>query len=339
MSLVIIAIDVASGDFGLKSAIPACVSVLVKKKDLFLKLVGQEEAIKAELAKFSVDSSRFEIVNATEVVKMTDKPSFALRNKKDSSMRVAINLVRDGKAMAAVSAGNTGALMSTAHFVLRTIEGVDRPAIVALFPTENGKNSVRVLDLGANTSATPQMLEQFALMGSILAKKASSIANPRVGLLNIGSEDIKGNETVKEAAVLFEKNEKINYVGFVEGDKMFSDVADVVVCDGFSGNVMLKGIEGTFKFVRKILKQAFLQNWFTKILALCFKPYLKKSFSVCDPRKYNGAIFIGLNGIVVKSHGNADAVSFENAILEAYSEAKGDLSSEIKKAIELSLEK
>jgi glycerol-3-phosphate acyltransferase PlsX len=254
-----------------------------------------------------------------------------LRRKKDSSMRVAINLVKDGAAAACVSAGNTGALMATAKFVLKMLPGIDRPAIVAEIPTRDG--SMHMLDLGANTQATPEHLFQYAVMGSIIAADINRLDNPRVALLNIGAEDIKGHETVKEAAALLNAS-ALNYVGFIEGNDLMSGKTDVVVTDGFTGNVALKTMEGTVAVCKYHLRAAFGRNWLTRLQALVAAPVLKHLGAQMDSRKYNGATLAGLNGIVIKSHGSADAFAFQHAIDTAIVEVRNQLPQQIGKLLE-----
>ncbi len=249
---------------------------------------------------------------------MDESPAQALRAKKDSSMRVAINLVKQGEADACVSAGNTGALMATARFVLKTLPGIDRPAICTTLPTVHGHT--RMLDLGANVDSKAEHLLQFAVMGSVLAT-VNGIDQPRVGLLNIGEEDIKGNEQVKEAVRLLAASD-LHYIGFVEGDGIFLDEVDVVVCDGFVGNVALKSSEGVAKLIRHYMTQEFKRNPLTRLAGLVALPVLRALGRKIDPRRYNGASLLGLQGIVVKSHGGADALAFANAIQVAMLEAE-----------------
>jgi glycerol-3-phosphate acyltransferase PlsX len=266
---------------------------------------------------------------------MDESPAVALRTKKDSSMRVAINLVKQGEASACVSAGNTGALMATARFVLKTLAGIERPAIISALPTMKGHTYV--LDLGANVDSSAAHLVQFAVMGSVLAETIENIEQPSVALLNIGSEEIKGNERVKEAARLLSETD-LNYQGFVEGDGLYAGEADVVVCDGFVGNVALKSSEGVVHMIRHYLRQSFKRNIFTKIAGLIASPVLKHFRNELDPRAYNGANFIGLQGIVIKSHGGADQFAFENAINIAVIEARNNVTEKISKRIEDLLE-
>jgi glycerol-3-phosphate acyltransferase PlsX len=260
-----------------------------------------------------------EIVDATEVVGMDESPAHALRTKKDSSMRVAINLVRDGAAGACVSAGNTGALMATARFVLRTLAGIDRPAIVTALPRARGH--VHVLDLGANVNTPPEMLLQFGVMGSILVKHLENKEAPSVGLLNIGVEDVKGNDMIRRAAELF-RNSNLNYAGYVEGNAIFSGTVDVIVCDGFSGNVALKTSEGLAQMLTSILREEYTRTPLARLAGLVSTSMLRSFRYRIDHRRYNGATLIGLRGTVVKSHGSADSIAFENAIGVAVAEMR-----------------
>jgi len=307
-----IAIDTMSGDNGLEAVVPAAISFLKEHDDTILTLVGDESRLKAELEQHKQSSSdRLIIQHASQIVTMDETPAQALRGKKDSSMRVAINLVKEGEADAAVSAGNTGALMATGRFVLRMLPGIDRPAICTAIPASKGHTYM--LDLGANIDSTSEHLYQFAVMGSELARAIDDNEKPRVGLLNIGSEDIKGNEQVKAAHEAL-KDGDFNYIGFVEGDDIFHGDVDVIVCDGFVGNVALKTTEGLAKMLSHELKAGYMKSIFTKIAALISYPVLKAFRNRFDHRRYNGASFLGLKGIVIKSHGGADSVAFANAI-------------------------
>jgi len=280
---------------------------------LKLVLVGNEPVIVRALGS-AKDSSRLTIRHSTQEVDMHESPSKALRLKKDSSMRVAIDMVRSGEADACVSAGNTGALMAIAKFVLKTIPGVDRPAIMAMVPALKGHT--HVLDLGANVDCSAENLRQFAIMGYELVKAVEDIPNPSVGLLNIGSEDIKGNEQVKQAGKLI-ADSHVNFIGYVEGNDMYTGDVDIVVTDGFVGNVALKTSEGVAKMISQSIRDAFSRNMFTKISGLIARPALKALRHRIDPRQYNGASLVGLRGIVVKSHGNADRIAFARAIAVA----------------------
>lgn len=337
-SQVTISLDCMGGDFGVSIVVPAALDALSKYKHLSLILVGDEELIKEELGdKAEKFSSRIDIQHATQVVASDEAPSLALRGKKDSSMRVAINLVKEGKAQASVSAGNTGALMATARFVLKTLPGIDRPAICSALPNSNNPTGfTHVLDLGANVDSSAESLLEFAFMGDALAEAVFDLERPSIGLLNIGEEEIKGNERVKEASRLLAAS-NLNYVGYVEGDGIFLGSVDVVVCDGFIGNVMLKTTEGAAKMITSFLKEEYTANLFSKFAALVSLPVLKNFKKRVDPREYNGASFLGLQGIVVKSHGSADAYSFCNAIHVAMLEVEKDVPALISKKLESQL--
>jgi len=320
------------GDHGPNVVVPAALSVLKEVKDLKLILVGDYDGLTEELKSQGADvGPRLQLKHASQQVEMDELPSVALRGKKDSSMRVAINLVREGEASACVSAGNTGALMATSRFVLKTLPGIDRPAIISALPTTNGHT--HMLDLGANVDSSADVLFQFAVMGSVLVQAVDGTKKPRVGLLNIGEEEIKGNERVKEAARLLAKS-NINYVGYVEGNDIFKGAVDVVVCDGFVGNVALKTTEGVASMISHFMKENFSRNLFTKFAAIIAMPVLKALKSRIDPRCYNGASFVGLNGIVIKSHGGADAFAFANAIKEAIREVEKSVPEKINLQLE-----
>ncbi len=320
-----------SGDLGAATAVQAALSALRKYPDINIALVGDEAKLNPLLKGASLE--RLTVHHASEVVTMEESAAVAMRSKKDSSMRVAINLVKDGIADACVSSGNTGALMGTAKFVLKTLPGVDRPAIVTAIPNIHGH--VHMLDLGANVDCTPEQLYQFAVMGSALASAVDddTLASPRVGLLNIGSEDIKGNEQVKAADALLQQA-NINYIGFVEGDEIYLGEVDVIVTDGFVGNVSLKTSEGVAKLITGFMRDEFTRSPFSKLMALCAKPVLSRLKRRIDPRRYNGASLLGLRGLVIKSHGSADAVALENAISVARLEAQKDLVALINSATE-----
>ena len=321
--LITIALDAMGGDHGVSVTVPAALQALQDQPELRLVLVGPRAAIEAELQQHrAIESARLAIHHASELVGMDEPPVQALRSKKDSSMRVAINLVQEGKAQAAVSAGNTGALMATACFVLKTLPGIDRPAIITTLPTT--RDHVHVLDLGANVDCTPEQLVQFSVMGSILVSAVEGKPRPRVGLLNIGAEDIKGNEIVKKANELL-RTGPLNYCGFVEGDEIYTGDMDVIVCDGFVGNVMLKTSEGLARMITHYMKQEFRRNLLTRLLALMAMPVLSAFKKRVDPRRYNGATLIGLTGTVIKSHGGADKLAFQHAILEALAEVKNNV--------------
>lgn len=329
------------GDHGPSVTVPAALKVLAKYPQVKLLLVG-DQAVLQTLVEKALQSKKYsannlEIVHASEQVAMDEPPSQALRLKKDSSMRVAINLVKDGVAGACVSAGNTGALMVISRFVLKTIPGIDRPAIISKFPTSKIHKNVRMLDLGANVDSSPEDVYRFAIMGSVVASAVDNIDNPKVCLLNIGKEEIKGNEQVKQTAVLLSQSKLINYAGFVEGDGIYSGDVDVVVCDGFVGNVALKTTEGVVVFVAKLIRTAFMRNIFTKLVGLIVKPILKPFVKRIDPTRYNGAMFIGLNGTVIKSHGIANKKAFANAIQEAIVGVEKNIPERIRHEVELLL--
>ncbi len=315
-----VAIDAMGGDYGLGVTVPAALEALKTDPDLHVVLVGLSDAIELELKSHQVSShERLRVHHASQVVLMDEQPQSALKNKKNSSMRVAIDLVSRGEASACVSAGNTGALMATARFVLKTLPGIDRPAIAGVFPSQKGE--IFILDLGANADCTAQQLLQFAIMGSMLVSCIKSINKPTVGLLNIGSEDIKGNEVVKQAGELLRQSH-LNFHGNIEGDDIFKGTTDVVVCDGFVGNVALKASEGLVHMIGRFLSQEFKRNWCTRLMALISMPVLKALKKRMDPRHYNGASFLGLRGVVVKSHGGADRLAFLNAIRTAVNESR-----------------
>lgn len=325
MTEITIAIDAMGGDHGPPVTVPAALHILSENTGLRLILVGDTEIIRKQLqTSGAVESDNLQIRHASQVVAMDELPSSALRYKKDSSMRIALELVRDGQAQACVSAGNTGALMATAHFVIKTLPGIDRPALMTQLPTIKAKR-VRVLDLGANVDSKPEHLLQFAIMGTVITRALENIPRPTLGLLNIGSEEIKGNELVKQTAKLLQDNPTINYTGYIEGDAVYQGIADIVVCDGFVGNVALKASEGLAKLIAHYMKESFQQNIITKLMGLISKPVIKTLWRRIDPGRYNGASFIGLQGIVIKSHGSADIMAYVNAINEAIHEVKKDV--------------
>jgi glycerol-3-phosphate acyltransferase PlsX len=315
-----------SGDLGTEVVVRAASATLDKYTSIELKIVGDQVELQDLVTQIIGEDSRIQIVHASEVVQMSEPPVDVLRKKKDSSMRVAINLVKDGSADACVSSGNTGALMATAKFVLKTLPGIDRPAFITELPAKGG--SLHMLDLGANTQASADQLFQYAMMGSIVSSDIAGIDRPRIALLNIGEEDIKGNDTIREAAALL-KESTLNYVGFIEGNDLFSGMADVVVTDGFTGNVALKTIEGAVGLVHHFLRRAFTRNWFSKLQAILASAVLKSLAEEMDSRNYNGATLVGLNGIVVKSHGGADSVAFQHAIDTAIVEVRKQLPQQI----------
>ncbi|ROH85371.1 phosphate acyltransferase PlsX [Pseudomethylobacillus aquaticus] len=328
-----VAIDAMGGDHGPHVTVPAALDALKRDDNINIVLVGLTEAIEAELKAHKAKvGPRLRIHHASEVVTMDESPQSAMKNKKDSSMRVAINLVKSGEANACVSAGNTGALMATARFVLKTLPGIDRPAIAATLPTQHGV--VYMLDLGANADCTPEHLLQFAIMGAMLVSCVEHKERPSVGLLNIGSEDIKGNEVVKQAGELLRASH-LNFYGNVEGNDIYKGTTDLIVCDGFVGNVALKTSEGLAQMMSRFLTQEFKRNWFTKLMALCAMPVLKAFKRRVDPRRYNGASFLGLRGIVVKSHGGADRIAFDNAIQSAVAESRSGVLRRITEQLEI----
>ncbi|HHH47487.1 MAG TPA: phosphate acyltransferase PlsX [Gammaproteobacteria bacterium] len=327
-----IALDAMGGDVGPAVVVPAALQMLKELPRLTLVLVGDEGVLQEELnAHDTKADSRLRLHHASQKVEMDDKPSLALRGKKDSSMRVAINLVKSGEAQACVSAGNTGALMATARFVLKTLPGIDRPAICSALPTMSGM--IHMLDLGANVDTSAENLLEFAVMGSVLTSAVANLETPTIGLLNIGEEEVKGNERVKEAARLL-ADSRLNYIGFVEGDDIYKGCVDVVVCDGFVGNVALKTSEGVAKMISNAMKEEFSRNLLTRLAALLALPVLNALRRRIDPRRYNGASLLGLQGIVVKSHGSADVLAFTYAIREAVKEVEKNVPQRISKQLE-----
>ncbi len=322
-----LAVDCMGGDHGPSVVVPAVFQFLRQDRDCSVILVGREEDLQPFLAQADPAlAGRWSVLHASEVVDMHDPVATALRNKKDSSMRVAVNLVKDGRANAAVSAGNTGALMAVSRFVLKTLPGIDRPAIASTLPTMRGHTYV--LDLGANVDCAPEHLLQFGIMGAMLASALEHDERPSVGLLNIGEEEIKGNEVVKRAGELL-KASGLNFIGNVEGDDIYKGTADVVVCDGFVGNVALKTSEGLARMVSTFLRQEFSRNLLTKFAGLIALPVLNAFKSRLDPRRYNGASLLGLKGVVVKSHGSADVFAYRHALEQAAEAARQNLPEKI----------
>jgi glycerol-3-phosphate acyltransferase PlsX len=319
-----IAVDVMSGDHGAAVAVPAALDVLAASPDLRLIIVGRGEIVRPLVAR--ADPGRCRVVEASEVVGMDEKPQEAVRRKKDSSMRVAINLVEQGAAAACVSAGNTGALLATSRFVLGMVPGIDRPAIVSAVPAAHGHTVM--LDLGANPDCSADHLVQFAVMGSVIASDLHGVDQPRVGLLNIGEEDIKGTEALKAAHRLLGAA-PINYVGFVEGNVIFTGAVDVVVTDGFTGNVALKTMEGLARFIGSVMREEFTAGPARKFGALAAAPALRGIKARLDPGAYNGASMVGLAGVVIKSHGSADRHAFASAVRVAVTEARNGVPAQI----------
>ncbi|MEY2336083.1 phosphate acyltransferase PlsX [Acidithiobacillus ferrianus] len=327
-----IAVDAMSGDFGPSMVVLAIRDLVKDHPDVIFRVVGDADALRQELSRARLQNSTQVIVHhASQVVAMDETPSQALRGKRDSSMHIAIGLLREGHADAVVSAGNTGALMALGKVFLRTIPGIDRPAIAAFLPTTTGR--FLALDMGANVDCHPEHLFQFAVMGSILAEQVMGVTKPRVGLLNIGSEEIKGNEQVKEAALLLRASH-LNFIGNVEGSDIYRGVADVVVCDGFVGNVALKTSEGLAAMIRRELRASYTHGWYGRVAYLVNRPILQRLRRRLDSRQYNGATLLGLNGIVIKSHGNADRFAFACALEVAITEAKHRLTLHIAEVIQ-----
>ncbi len=327
--MITLSVDAMGGDHGLDSTIPASIKVVESEPDVRIILVGDAEQIRARLRDKLVPG-RLEVHATSQVVTMDDTPSFALRKKKDSSMRVAINLVKDGESNACISSGNTGALMATARFVLKTIPGIERPAICGSLPKLNGRT--HMLDLGANIDSPPEILLQFGLMGVLLIQCLEGIENPTVSLLNIGVEEMKGNKTIKAAAELF-RNSGLNYQGFAEPDEIFIGDTDLIVCDGFVGNIALKASEGVAQMIMSVVKEEFTRNIFAKTSGFVANSALGAIRSRLDHRRYNGASLLGLRGTVVKSHGGTDQFGFQHAIEVAIEEVRKDLIAQIENSL------
>ncbi len=327
-----ISIDCMGGDHGLPVTIPAAISFVNREPDAELILVGLEDRIRAELQKHkALNHPRLSILHASEVVTMDDALEVALRRKKDSSMRVAIQLVKDEKARACVSAGNTGALMAISRYVLKTMSGVERPAICSILPNQKG-GPTYMLDLGANVDCEPHHLHQFAIMGSALVAAMEDVAKPTIGLLNVGAEDIKGTEVVKQTAELLRADHAsglLNFYGNVEGSDIFKGTTDIVVCDGFVGNITLKASEGLARFFKSVLTAELKSSVFSLLGALLARAALKRISRRLNPSRYNGASLLGLRGLVFKSHGGADIYSYEWAIKRAFDAVKYDVMSRI----------
>lgn len=315
------------GDLGLRSALPAAVHSLQRFPYLHLTLVGAAAQIHSALDSVP---SRLRIVDAEQVVEMDDRPSAALRHKTRSSMRVALDMLAAHEVDAVVSGGNTGALMVMGLFVLKSLPGIDRPAMCTALPTKNGH--CLLLDLGANVDCDAAQLHQFASMGAALAA-SDGVANPRVALLNIGAESAKGNDQVKRAHELFAADSTLNYCGFVEGNSLFDGIADVVVCDGFAGNIALKTCEGTASLIAEKMRAQFSKNVFTRVVGAMAKPVLTALYRELDPQQYNGAVLLGVRGVVIKSHGNSSSAGFESAIARAVNAVEKDLSGLIERRL------
>lgn len=333
-----IALDIMGGDKGPHITIPSAIMAIKKMPNLHLILCGDENIINTELKRHQFfNHPQFTIYPTTEVVAMDDKPAIAMRSKKNSSMRKSLDLVRENKAQACVSAGNTGALFSMAHYVLKNLPGVERPALISSLPTHNDEQHVFMLDLGANVFCDSNVLYQFAIMGAVMAEQVDGIENPRIALLNMGAEEMKGSDHIKLTASQLVANKDINYIGFVEGNDIFSNKADVIVCDGFVGNVALKTCEGVARMVYNKLLDILSRHLFARILGKIFASSIKKLFKPLNPDQYNGASLIGLQGIVVKSHGNASSQAFLAAIMEAVKEVDRQVPEKIKTKLEQSL--
>ena len=331
MSQITLAVDAMGGDFGPSITVPASLQSLDSNNNLAICLVGDERQLAPYLSGVT-DSNRkrISILHTHDVITMADKPSVALKSRPNASMRLAIEMVKSGDADACVSGGNTGAMMALGRFLLKTYPGIDRPAIISAMPTQRGH--CYVLDLGANVDSNSHHLHQFAVMGATMVSSVENISRPRVGLLNIGEEEIKGNEQVKMAAELIRATDYLNYVGFVEGDDLFKGVADLVVCDGFVGNVLLKTTEGIAEMIEHIIRG--LQQQSPGFSRFFISSFVNRLNSEIDPKRYNGATFLGLQGILVKSHGDADQRGFERALVTAIREVELNVPNKINKKIE-----
>lgn len=317
-----IAVDAMGGDHGPSVAVEAVLASIQRHTDLRVLLVGDRKTLQPLLPP-DYPSDRISIVDAPDHVRMDDKPSFALRHRTQSSMALALQLLKEARAQACVSAGNTGALMALGRSILKTPSGIDRPAIIRRIPSTKGR--CYVLDLGANVDCTAEHLLQFAILGSLMVEVVEQKKQPRVALVNVGKENIKGNEQVRLASHMLAANPILNYVGYIEGDEIFKDVADVVVCDGFVGNVALKTAEGVIAMLSGLVSEAFNRNVYTRVLGVLARPVLQRFQNLLDPSTHNGAIFVGLNGIVVKSHGAATAKGFARAIDQGVRAARSRL--------------
>ncbi len=331
--MITIAVDCMGGDAGPAATLPACAAFLASHPEAQLLLVGKPEVLQGNPQ--LINNVRCRVVPAAEVVTMDDPVEVALRRKKDSSMRVAIQQVKEGAAQAAVSSGNTGALMAISRYILKTLDGIDRPAIATQLPNARG-GATTVLDLGANVDCSAEHLLQFAVMGSALVVAISGRQEPTVGLLNVGEEIIKGSEVIKQAGVLLRNasaSGDLNFMGNVEGNDIFKGTVDIVVCDGFVGNAVLKASEGVASMLASFIKEELMRSWLTKLAALCAYPVLKAFKNRADHRRYNGAALLGLRGLVFKSHGSADAFAFEQALARAYDAARNRLLESVQERI------
>jgi glycerol-3-phosphate acyltransferase PlsX len=323
LSVSIIAIDAMGGDFGPHCIVPASIACLAEFPSLHLVLVGQSSLLEPLIARHpGVDRARLRVEQAAEVITMDERPAQALRGKPNSSMRVSLELLRNGAVQACVSAGNTGALMALSRYVLKTLPGIDRPAMVTAIPTQSG--FCHLLDLGANVDCSAEHLHQFAVMGSVTAE-VLGMSRPRVALLNVGTEDIKGNQQVKLAASLLQQASGLNYIGFIEGDGLYRGEADVVVCDGFVGNIVLKSSEGLASMIAARIETIFTSSFTARVIGLLALPLLRRLQGELAPAQHNGASFVGLQGIVVKSHGSAGPEGFKSAIRRALREIEENL--------------
>ena len=329
-----IALDAMSGDFAPISTVKGAIEALEENEKLEIILVGKEIIIKEELKKYKYDVKRLEIKNADEIIEMTADPVKAVKEKKNSSMNVTIDLVKEKLAEASVSCGNTGALLTSSQLKLKRIRGVLRPAIAVLFPNKKDKGTL-FLDLGANADSKPEFLNQFAMMGSKYVEIFLNIKNPKVALLNIGEEESKGNELTRESYNLLKENKDINFIGNIESTKIMDGEVDVVVTDGFTGNILLKTSEGIGKFIFHIVKESIMESWISKIGALLIKGSMKKVKQKVDASEYGGAIFLGLNGLSLKAHGNSDSTAIKNALKVASKFVELNFIEELRKTMEV----
>ena len=329
-----IALDAMSGDFAPISTVKGAIEALEENEKLEIILVGKEIIIKEELKKYKYDVKRLEIKNADEIIEMTDDPVKAVKEKKNSSMNVTIDLVKEKLAEASVSCGNTGALLTSSQLKLKRVRGVLRPAIAVLFPNKKDKGTL-FLDLGANADSKPEFLNQFAMMGSKYVEIFLNIKNPKVALLNIGEEESKGNELTRESYNLLKENKDINFIGNIESTKIMDGEVDVVVTDGFTGNILLKTSEGIGKFIFHIVKESIMESWLSKIGALLIKGSMKKVKQKVDASEYGGAIFLGLNGLSLKAHGNSDSTAIKNALKVASKFVELNFIEELRKTMEV----